>query len=710
MRKLAQCVSGNHIADMSRPTTVGESSAALSKELSDFLIEFSIGLHKNAIYPPGHPLLEGATAGIARRVESLLRDRTSLSLGVARQQLIIEGVATDETNPVLRDLAQRLHRHHLGAVKFTQGVMVQEIADALALVAVDSGRRAKPLGLEGPEILQQWEHVRLFPLTFEQLQLLDEEPEAAEDVEKAEMRGSGNRAAQLWIGLARAALAAEATGVKLDSAESTDPVLVAKAIDEHKKDAAYDQVVVGYLLQIAEELKSKGGKEAVALQKRISRLVGTLQPQTLARLLEMGGDARQRKKFVIDAAQGMAVDAVVELVQAAANTSGQNISHSLVRMLSKLAVHADEGSAMTRTNADGALRDQVQQLISGWQLDDPNPDGYRIALEKMSRAAPVFRQSDDALPCEPERLLQMGIEIQVLGEPVWRSVDVLASRADLAPLLEVLEAAPAGWMPDAIWHHVASADRLHQQLAHDPTNIAVVQRLVTRMGLAAAEPLLDALELSDDRTAPGYVDMLVALGPDVGPLVVARLSGARWGVQRLLLVILGRLTALPGGFNALQYLHHPDGTVRREALRMLLKSPATRDATIAVALADVDERIVRLALGAAMTNCPSAAAKILMARARDPILSPDLRALGIRALSSNRSPETISFLVRRTLGKKRLLRPRSLAPKTPEMLAALAGLVTHWPDDPNAKAVLALATRSTDPDVVDIMTRRSAAP
>ena len=235
------------------------------------------------------------------------------------------------------------------------------------------------------------------------------------------MRGGGSRAAQLWIGLARAALAAEATDEKLDDAQSTDPVVVAKAIDEHKKDAAYDQVVVGYLLQIAEELKTKGGKEAAALQKRISRLVGTLQPQTLARLLEMGGDSRQRKKFVIDAAQGMAVDAVVELVQAAANTSGQNISHSLVRMLSKLAVHADEGSAMTRTNADGALRDQVQQLISGWQLDDPNPDGYRLALDKMSRAAPVFRQSDDALPCEPERLLQMGIEIQILGEPVWRS-------------------------------------------------------------------------------------------------------------------------------------------------------------------------------------------------------------------------------------------------------------------------------------------------
>jgi hypothetical protein len=696
---------------MSRLTTVGESSAALSKELSDFLIELSIGLHKNAIYPPGHPLLEGATAGIARRVESLLQDRASLSLGVARQQLVIEGVATDENNPVLRDLAQRLHRHHLGAVKFSRGVDAQEIADALSTVAVDAGRRPKPLGLEGPEILQQWPHVRLFPLTFEQLQLLDEEPEGAEqNTDKAEMRGGGSRAAQLWIGLARAALAAESSDEKLDSAESADPVVVAKAIEEHKKDAAYDQVVVGYLLQIAEELKTKGGKEAAALQKRISRLVATLQPQTLARLLEMGGDSRQRKKFVIDAAQGMAVDAVVELVQAAASTSGQNISHSLVRMLSKLAVHADEGSVLTRTNADGALRDQVQQLISGWQLDDPNPDGYRLALEKMSRAAPVFRQSDDALPCEPERLLQMGIEIQILGEPVWRSVDALASRGDLAPVLDTLDAAPEGWMRDALWRHVASADRLYQQLTREPVNVAVVQRLAARMGLGAADALLDALELADDRMAPGYVDMLVALGADVGPLVASRVPGARWGVQRLLLVILGKLPALPDGFAPREFLHHPDPAVRREALRMLIKVPAMRETAIAAALADPDERIVRLALGASMMNCPPAAAKILMARANDPLLSPDLRALGIRALSSNRSPEIVQFLVRRTLGRKWLFRARSLAATTPEMLAALAGIVTHWRDDSSTKTVLALAAKSGDPEITDIMTRRVGTP
>ena len=42
---------------MTRAVAAGE-SGNLSRELSEFLIELSIGLHKNAIYPPGHPLTQ----------------------------------------------------------------------------------------------------------------------------------------------------------------------------------------------------------------------------------------------------------------------------------------------------------------------------------------------------------------------------------------------------------------------------------------------------------------------------------------------------------------------------------------------------------------------------------------------------------------------------------------------------------------------------
>jgi hypothetical protein len=692
---------------MTHPTSGGETSATLSRELSDFLIELSIGLHKNAIYPPGHPLLEGATTGISRRIEALLFKRTSLSLGVARQQLIIEGVATDENNPVLRDLAARLHKHHLGAVKFMAGVTGDEIADVLATVAVDIGRRERPLGLEPTEVLQKWEHIRLFPLTFEQLQLLDEDPQAATS---DSMRGDKSRAAQLWIGLARAAIASQADGeVDEDSTEKTDPVLVAKAIDEHKKDAAYDQVVVGYLLQIAQELKGKGGKDAAALQKRISRLVATLQPETLSRLLNMGGDQRQRRQFVMDATQGMAVDAVVELVQAAADTSGQGISHSLVRMLSKLAVHADEGAPLSRAAADGALRDSVQRMISGWTLDDPNPDGYRRALEKMAQATPVFQTGDDVYPCEPERLLAMGIEIGMLGDPVWRAMTALTAADDIKPLLAILEEAPEGWIRETLWRYAATPDTLHRQLERAEPDHDAIERLVKRMGLAAVPALLDGLVSADERTATAIVDMVVALGSDAGPMIAARLEGSRPAHQRLLLSIITKLGAPPEGFDVGIYARSADAAVRREAFRAMIREASTRDEAIASALGDSDERIVRLALGAAMTNCPPRAARTLLARADDPVLSPDLRALGIRAASSFKAPETLTFLVGRTMTKKRFLRKQTLASPTPEMLAALSGLAAHWATEPAAQEVIAAAAKSGDKDIRDAVARRTGA-
>ena len=129
------------------PTGAGESTA-LSRELADFLIEFSIALHKNAIYPEGHPLLSQAVRGLLSRMGALLKDdRATLSIGVARRQLIIEGVATDPNHPLLRELAQRLHRHQLGAVRFSAGIANDELQDFLATVAVDASRMDLPLGL-----------------------------------------------------------------------------------------------------------------------------------------------------------------------------------------------------------------------------------------------------------------------------------------------------------------------------------------------------------------------------------------------------------------------------------------------------------------------------------------------------------------------------------------------------------------------------------
>ena len=53
---------------------MSEQRAALSKELSEFLVEFSIALHKHAMYPDGHPSLAPAASGVVRRADTLMQD------------------------------------------------------------------------------------------------------------------------------------------------------------------------------------------------------------------------------------------------------------------------------------------------------------------------------------------------------------------------------------------------------------------------------------------------------------------------------------------------------------------------------------------------------------------------------------------------------------------------------------------------------------
>ena len=99
----------------------------------------------------------------------------------------------------------------------------------------------------------------------------------------------------------------------------------------------------------------------------------------------MGGDVVQRRQFLLDATQGMSADAVVYLVQAAAATENQTVSHSMVRLLAKLAKHADTEVESRRAMADRSLRDTVTRLVNEWSLADPNPDAYRAVLEHASR-------------------------------------------------------------------------------------------------------------------------------------------------------------------------------------------------------------------------------------------------------------------------------------------------------------------------------------
>jgi hypothetical protein len=679
-------------------------NGTLPQDHADLLIELAVAVHKNAIYPGTHPLLVAGVDSLARRLAQVLEHTPTLSIGVARRQLIIEGVATDEEHPLLRDLAARLHRHQIGALRFTRGLERAELAEVLATIAIDVGRVDQPLGLMGPEVLHRWRNARLFPLTFDQLELIDDGlDEAAGEGEDA--REARTRAAQLWIGLARAALARESTA----DLPTTDPETVARAIDAHQGDSAYDQIVVGYMLQIADELNTEEKRASTPLRDRVSRLVRQMEPRTLQRLLAMGGDAVQRNKFALNATHGLTVDAVIDVVRAAADVSGQSISTSLVRMLSKLAAHAERpmGTAI-QTRSDAELRDQVSRLISSWELADPNPDDYTAALDSISRHT-ASRDTELASDADPVRMLQLALEVATIGPHTERLFAQMLARPDVTPLLELLESAPEGTTRDSLLARVVTSERLHDVLHSEPPNTKLAERLALRLRESAVDAIIALLEDEEERLHGWATDMLVRLADVSGARVVERLPNASVNAQRQLLHVIDRIGEWPAGFSPESYARNADPSVRREAVKLMLRRDEMRDAAIVIGLDDTDERTVGIALAAALKRCPGGAVPILMRRLDSSTLSAELRARAVRALAASGSLEAMRWIAHRAVKKHWLLRTPVLREKSPQLISSIAGLATHWSTAPEAAEVLALVAKSKDADLKSAAARTGAA-
>jgi hypothetical protein len=684
-------------------TPAPEAATALPRELRDFLIQLSIGIHRYGMYPEEHPSLAPTVENVLSLLSSLLLVQSTLSVGVARNQLVIEGVTTDTKNPVFTDLASRLHRHHVGAVSFFRGVDHPELHEFFRTLAVDPSRGGQPVGLDPRFREEVWPHIHVYPLSYERLKLLGDQSGDGDETE--ESREARTRAARLWLGLARAALArgddaASGPDAEREALADSDPTALARAITTHGRDSAYDQVIVGYMLQIADEIKSGATKESAVLQQRVSQLVSSLERGTLSRLLDMSGDAAQRRQFLLSAAAGMNVDAVVDLVQAAAETQRQTISHSLLRMLQKLAQHAEGGHGNRQTTAEASVREQVSSLIRDWSLKDPNPDAYRTALQRMATSAPVFSVSPDAqhLP-EPRRLLEMALEVDVMGDAVGRALDALVAAGDLRWVFDRLKGASAPTVVAAIQQRYATSAQIEQVLAVEPLDVTLLDELIEHVGLQAAEPMLDSLIASESRASRRIlIDRLIALGPDVGPYIVQRLADERWFVTRNMLALLGELSALPTGFDASAYMHHDDARVRREALRILLRDPAVHDRAVCVALADADDHVVRLGLTAAARSCPDAAIPLLVTRATTGA-NVDQRVTATRVLAGSGHPAALDTLLALSAPRRGWFGIRRRRAKSREYLAALAGL-TRFAADPRARKVLSAAANSRDPEIV----------
>ncbi|MFN8653915.1 MAG: hypothetical protein U0133_18555 [Gemmatimonadales bacterium] len=479
------------------------------------------------------------------------------------------------------------------------------------------------------------------------------------------LRPSGQHIADPWLALERRAF---------DDARpraTRDPAEIAVGLELHPASPDFDNRVVELLAQIA--LRAVGDADEAAT---LDQVVLALDAGLLRRLLGPAGPVRAAREFLLAASPLLSPGTLLRLCQALATSRTGTISVGALRMLARLAEGAEPGSRSSRVVAD-----EFHRLVTQ-------------AYQQEGGAAP------GRLAPEPERVLKLALESGILEPGAELAADRMIARRQVGGLLALLDTVPredpvARALRARLYHPRA----VKVLLESTPPDLEALDRLIPAAGLAAAPVLLEALaESREKRVRLRLLDLISRYDQSIAPMLLERMEGMPWYVQRNLLTLLGRLPDLPADFSAEPLLAHRDPRVKHEALALAITDPALKDRAIAEALQSGYEPSERLALAALANGCPTELYPRVFTRVADPDASPELRALAISALATVKDPVVLRLL-RRMVIARGIPGLGRLAPRSPPMLAALRGLAIHWKDHPKVGPLLESARQSRDPEI-----------
>jgi hypothetical protein len=471
-----------------------------------------------------------------------------------------------------------------------------------------------------------------------------------------------------------------ALGVRYE--QLRDAAAVRAAFEEVLQLPEYARGAATTLLQVAEAFGVEPAADA--LVPIVSDLFEHLPSELLDRLTR-SLLPRERKRFAAAALPVISQTAALRLVHTLGSAFGAALSPPLSALLHKLASRANALAEEERRRADQSLRGLVLQIVDAWAA-------------AATRDAPIEPRRWRVQP-EPLRVVQLALEARLVGRVVESAVAEQAhDEAGARELLTLAAGAPAGSpAADRIIGRLATLEFLATLLQEEPLDLPAVDAVLSRVEAAAARVLLERLVDAKDRgTRRALMDRLVKMGPGIEPYVLEWIEDPRWYVVRNMISLLREAGCSIAGVPLEQFRTYTDPRVRRECLQLQLDNPVMRNKALLEALLDPDRHMLRLALQAARTELPESAVALLAERLAQPDFPAEFRVMAIYLLARSGSPHSLDALLRWVHGGTSFLgRPR-LAPKSPEMLAALGGLARHWQTDRRAAALIEQARRSKD--------------
>ncbi|MBI5076711.1 MAG: HEAT repeat domain-containing protein [Nitrospirae bacterium] len=521
----------------------------------------------------------------------LFEIRAEITLGIARDALIVDEFTLDRRNPVFREFAQTLHTKGIAAVTFSTGLNQRDLTRLHELISAQDTPIGKDLvALAEKEISR----IRLSAIDLVNFCFVEG------------TQRSASACGDLWedyvYGLLEGKLG---EGGDLQDILSIPPDIVADmvnaALPESAGTESYDRVITAYIKKKSE---SKISREAF---NKFFAFIDRLRPEIKRQFLSRAG-ARLTEDIgdVESIINGMTPEGFEKIAELLTENSSI-IPVTLKNLIDKLSSikegkrgHFDFFYNDTAVLHDIELGDEVIKLFGEDHFHSYVGKDYQRELDRMLgvKAEDNTRFIRFRKECEEEAIDREALDImlELLHEDYLKSEDYLTLITKLSEFMNVFtETGRFEEILDTyntLITHVLSgrfrneASSIVDYFFHSEEFIARLVdafrlwgrkdrdgafRLARALRRTIVTPLFDVLDEEKDASMRKFlISMLEAIGSDVIPFALKRLNDNRWFVVRNMICIIRDCNATQQTEKIRKFLKHENGHVRMEALRTLL--------------------------------------------------------------------------------------------------------------------------------------------
>ncbi|MBI5639707.1 MAG: HEAT repeat domain-containing protein [Nitrospirae bacterium] len=142
-----------------------------AKLLSDAIIALNISRRSVSLYPSDHPITRDSLEKAYQSLEKLFELRSTITLGIAKDVLMIDDYVLDRKNPVYKEFAAELHSKGIAAVTFISGLSIVELLQLHEMIV----SRDAPVGQSLAEQIEKrgFNCIRLTPLDLSKFRFVE---------------------------------------------------------------------------------------------------------------------------------------------------------------------------------------------------------------------------------------------------------------------------------------------------------------------------------------------------------------------------------------------------------------------------------------------------------------------------------------------------------------------------------------------------------